>query len=132
MTSSARHSACSGLCIRTLLLVSPAIWFHPLSVRLPLSARLPLLPGAYGLIDALEAEAGPAAAACFCHFDLLPDNLVRDGSRVWLIDCEYAAAGQPLMDLAIMSMGCALSGEEETALLRRMRELAARRAAAAV
>lgn len=80
-------------------------------------ARLPLLPGAYGLIDALEAEAGPAAAACFCHFDLLPDNLVRDGSRVWLIDCEYAAAGQPLMDLAILAMGSDLSGEEEATLL---------------
>ena len=34
-----------------------------------------------------------------------------------VVDFEYAGVGQPLMDLAIMSMGCALSGEEETALL---------------
>ena len=52
---------------------------------------------------------------------MLPDNLIRTppgpARSVHVVDFEYAGVGQPLMDLAIMSMGCALSGEEETALL---------------
>lgn len=81
-------------------------------------SRLPLVNDARALIASLEEAAGPTAAAvAFCHFDPLPDNFVRDGERVWLIDYEYAAAGQPWMDLAILSMGCELTAEAEEKLL---------------
>ena len=32
---------------------------------------------------------------------------------VWLVDFEYAQGGQPLMDLAILAMGCTLAPDEE-------------------
>ena len=38
-------------------------------------------------------------------FSRHPLQFVRDGERVWIIDYEYAAAGQPLLDLAVLSMG---------------------------
>ena len=84
-------------------------------------SRLPMVARARELLEELEAAAGPPSAPpAYCHNDLLPDNLVvgRDGDDgVWVIDFEYAAAGQPLMDLAIMAMGCELSAAEEGALL---------------
>ena len=65
--------------------------------------RLPMIARARELLEELEAAAGPPSTPpAFCHYDLLPDNLVvgRGGDEgVWVIDFEYAAAGQPLMDL---------------------------------
>ena len=54
----------------------------------------------------------------FCHFDLLPDNFVvapKDNGTyaVTIVDFEYANAGSPLMDLAVLSMGCGLTAEQE-------------------
>lgn len=73
-------------------------------------SRLPLLDGVDELVARLEAAAGPLperAGPCFCHFDLLPDNLVLDQrGGVWVIDYEYAHGGEPMMDLAIFAMGC--------------------------
>lgn len=83
--------------------------------------RLPMIARARELLEELEAAAGPPSTPpAFCHYDLLPDNLVvgRGGDEgVWVIDFEYAAAGQPLMDLAVMAMGCDLSAAEEGNLL---------------
>ena len=85
-------------------------------------ARLPLLAEAEALIPTLEAAAGPLAEPALCHFDLLPDNfvVVQDAAaapRVIIVDYEYTGIGQPLMDLAIFSMGCSLTEEEDKALL---------------
>ncbi len=82
-------------------------------------SRLPLLQDAHSLIASLEAVAGEPSDDCFCHYDLLPDNLIRKpgGGGVSVIDFEYAGCGQRLMDLAIMSMGCALGPQEEANLL---------------
>ena len=87
-------------------------------------ARLPLLDDCDELIQSAEAfvEAGwPAAAPRFCHFDLLPDNFVvdvgGDDVSVSIVDFEYANAGQPLMDLAVLSMGSSLSPAEERTLV---------------
>lgn len=88
------------------------------------------LPGLLGDADALVAEvealAGPLAegSARFCHFDLLPDNFVVDTAAagapaVTVVDFEYCNAGQPLMDLAIMAMGCELDAAQEATLLAR-------------
>ena len=81
--------------------------------------RLPLLAEARSLVATLEAVAGEPSDDCFCHYDLLPDNLIRQpsGGGVCVIDFEYAGIGQRLMDLAIMSMGCSLGPEEEKNLL---------------
>mmetsp|Transcript_52374 Transcript_52374/g.125084 ORF Transcript_52374/g.125084 Transcript_52374/m.125084 type:complete len:327 (+) Transcript_52374:77-1057(+) len=80
--------------------------------------RIPLLTGLRDTIAKLEAAAGPTGEEVFCHFDLLPDNLVmcQEGG-VKLVDFEYSAPGQALMDLAVLAMGCSLSSEEEQNLL---------------
>jgi len=81
-------------------------------------SRLPLVAEGRELLAAVEEAAGPVTGApTFCHFDLLPDNFVRDGERLWLIDYEYAATGQPLVDLAILSMGCELTPSADARLL---------------
>ena len=46
------------------------------------------------------------------------------GAEVCLVDFEYAAAGQPLMDLAVLCMGCGLEGAEERNLLAAYLEVA--------
>lgn len=79
-------------------------------------SRLPVLQIAEELLPRLEAAAGkPAPRHHFCHFDLLADNFVHDSASgaVWLVDFEYAQGGQPLMDLAILAMGCTLAPDEE-------------------
>lgn len=88
-------------------------------------SRLPLVADAPPLIAELSAAAGELdanAPPSFCHFDLLPDNFVvtgdlADSPAIAVIDFEYSAAGQPLMDLAILSMGCGLDGPQEANLL---------------
>ena len=37
---------------------------------------------------------------CFGHNDLLSGNFIDDGSRLWLIDWDYAGFNSPLFDLA--------------------------------
>merc|ERR1712187_420381 len=61
---------------------------------------------------------GTACSPKFCHFDLLADNFVMRGTgEILLVDFEYAAPGQPLMDLAVLAMGCSLEPVEERNLL---------------
>ena len=49
--------------------------------------------------DALERVQAPLPAV-FGHHDLLPGNFIDDGSRLWLIDWEYAGFGTAMFDLA--------------------------------
>lgn len=39
-------------------------------------------------------------AVSVCHNDLVADNILDDGERLWLIDFEYAARAHPVLDLA--------------------------------
>jgi len=84
-------------------------------------SRLPLLDGLRGFVAELEAAAGPlgeGARPSFCHFDLLADNFVLQPSgEILLLDFEYAAPGRPLMDLAVLAMGCSLAAQEARDLL---------------
>lgn len=48
-----------------------------------------------------------------CHNDLLAANLMDDGTRIWLVDWEYAGMGHPFFDLASVSGNCGLAGAEE-------------------
>lgn len=80
-------------------------------------SRLPLLSGLRELIEQLNLAAGPMGPNKFCHFDLLADNLVLKKDTILLVDFEYSAPGQPLMDLAVLAMGCSLTAAEERALL---------------
>jgi len=81
-------------------------------------SRLPILHGLRDFIAKLESVAGPMGPPKFCHFDLLADNLVlKENGGILLVDFEYTAPGQPLMDLAVLAMGCSLDATAEKNLL---------------
>ena len=64
-----------------------------------------------------EIPAVPAAAAI--HADLVPENLIDDGTRLWLVDWEYAGRGDPATDLAILAMNADFDSDEIAELVRR-------------
>jgi thiamine kinase-like enzyme len=53
----------------------------------------------------------------FGHNDLLPSNFLDDGSRLWVIDWEYAGFNTPLFDLGGLSSNNNFSLKEEINLL---------------
>ncbi|HLZ04619.1 MAG TPA: phosphotransferase [Bradyrhizobium sp.] len=53
-----------------------------------------------------------------CHNDPVPNNVLFDGRRLWLIDWESAYRNDPLIDVSILSEHLARSPEMEEALLR--------------
>ena len=57
------------------------------------------LPAWLELAGELEAAQVPLPIV-FGHHDLLPANFIDDGSRLWLIDFEYAGFSTPMFDLA--------------------------------
>ncbi|WP_226666079.1 choline kinase family protein [Microbulbifer aggregans] len=53
-----------------------------------------------------------------CHNDLLTENLIcGDDGRLYAIDWEYAATGDPFYDLAVISDGHALTQDQQRQLL---------------
>jgi len=53
-----------------------------------------------------------------CHNDLLQSNLIAaDDGKLYAIDWEYAASGDPFYDLAVISEGNAFGEEKSQALL---------------
>ncbi len=43
------------------------------------------------------------------HADIIPENIVDDGKKLWLIDWEYAGIGHPAIDLAFIAMNFELT-----------------------
>ncbi len=81
----------------------------------PLPADLPVLTSHLAKIaDALE----PAPRLTPCHNDLWGANLVDDGERVWIVDWEYAGAGDPYFDLATFAIYHAPDDAADAALLQ--------------
>jgi len=66
--------------------------------------------------ELLEKKSSPYEIV-FGHNDLLPANFLDDGSRLWVIDWEYAGYNTPLFDLGGLSSNNDFSFEEETCLL---------------
>jgi thiamine kinase-like enzyme len=53
----------------------------------------------------------------FGHHDLLPANLIDDGTRLWLIDYEYAGLGTAMFDLANLSSNSDFDARQSNLLL---------------
>ena len=53
-----------------------------------------------------------------CHNDFLPGNLIDDGTRVRVVDWEYAGMGDPFFDLGNFSVNNELSPDEDETFLR--------------
>lgn len=60
------------------------------------------LPALMDCADRLEAAIGNVDLV-YGHNDLLPANFIDDGSRLWLIDWDYAGFNSPLFDLGGLS-----------------------------
>jgi thiamine kinase-like enzyme len=69
-----------------------------------------------------EARAFEAAQVplpiVFGHHDLLPANFLDDGTKIWLIDFEYAGFGTAMFDLAGVSSNGLMNPDEKAQLLR--------------
>jgi thiamine kinase-like enzyme len=74
------------------------------------------LPGYLALATELE-KAQAALPIVFGHNDLLPANFLDDGSRLWLIDFEYAGFSTAMFDLAGAASNAGMSASESEALL---------------
>lgn len=79
----------------------------------PMAAALPRLAG---IARRLEEAVGPVTMV-FAHNDLLAGNLLDDGTRLWLIDWDYAGFDSPLFDLANLSSNNGFTAEDDAWLL---------------
>ena len=52
-----------------------------------------------------------------CHNDLLNANFIDDGSRLWIVDWEYAGMGDPFFDLGNFAVNHELDADGERLLL---------------
>jgi len=68
------------------------------------------------LADRLELAQVPLPIV-FGHNDLLPGNIMDDGTRLWLIDWEYAGFGTAMFDLANLSSNGEFTAADDAALL---------------
>jgi thiamine kinase-like enzyme len=76
------------------------------------------LPALLDCAVLLEREVGTIELV-YGHNDLLAGNLIDDGSRLWLIDWDYAGFNSPLFDLGGLTSNNELSAEQEEWVLER-------------
>jgi len=82
------------------------------------SRHVERLPALLKTASALERAAGPFDIV-FGHNDLLPANILDDGTRLWLIDWEYAGFNSPLFDLGGLASNNELEQAQERWMLER-------------
>lgn len=80
------------------------------------SQYLSLLPELLEEAQVLEEASNPAQIV-FGHNDLLAANILDDGSRLWLIDWDYAGFNSPLFDLGGLASNNGLSEKQEVWML---------------
>ena len=80
------------------------------------SRFVPELPRLAAVNAGLEAAQVPMPVV-FGHHDLLPGNFLDDGTRLWLIDFEYAGFGTAMFDLAGAAGNAGMSADEVARLL---------------
>ena len=74
------------------------------------------MPRYLQVAETLEAALGPVDLV-FGHNDLLPENFLDDGSRLWLVDWDYAGFNSPLFDLGGLASNNELDATRETQML---------------
>lgn len=80
------------------------------------SRMLEQLPAIAGQAEALERLVGPIDLV-FGHNDLLPGNFLDDGTRLWLVDWDYAGFNTPLFDLGGLSSNNGFDDADDRAML---------------
>ncbi|WP_295557628.1 phosphotransferase [uncultured Hyphomicrobium sp.] len=69
-----------------------------------------LLPDLLARAQALEVAVGPIDVV-FGHNDLLAANILDDGTKLWLLDWEYAGFNSPLFDLGGLASNSEMPAE---------------------
>ena len=80
------------------------------------SPYVALAPELRTIVNKLETDAGPFDMV-FGHNDLIAENILDDGERLWLIDWDYAGYNSPLFDLGGLASNNELSPDQEIWLL---------------
>jgi len=80
------------------------------------SRHQPQIPGLLDEAATLEAAVGRIDLV-FGHNDLLPANFLHDGTRMWLIDWDYAGWNSSLFDLGGLAANAGLDAVQEEWLL---------------
>jgi thiamine kinase-like enzyme len=89
--------------------------------RLALARGVPFpetVPRAFALMERIEEAVATGRRIVPCHNDLLAANFLDDGARIWILDWEYAAMGDPFFDLG----NFAVNQELDSAGARRLLE----------
>jgi thiamine kinase-like enzyme len=60
----------------------------------------------------IETALQPHARDCPCHNDLLPANLLFDGSKIFIVDWEYAGNGNLFFDLGNLAVNLELNATQ--------------------
>jgi thiamine kinase-like enzyme len=81
------------------------------------SRHISALPGLLAEAEVLERAVGRIEMV-FGHNDLLPGNFLHDGTRMWLIDWDYAGWGSPLFDLGGLAANNGLDPAQEAWVLQ--------------
>ena len=84
---------------------------HPTQLPHGLTDMLAL---AEDLRQALARQRIPSVA---CHCDLLPDNFLDTGTRMYLVDWEFSGMNDPMWDLGDAIVECGFSPKEERELI---------------
>lgn len=82
-------------------------------VRIPAGYELAAAVGRRIELACLAAPLEPRP----CHNDLLNANFIDDGTRIRIVDWEYAGMGDPFFDLGNFSVNHDLSPDDDAALL---------------
>jgi thiamine kinase-like enzyme len=85
------------------------------------SVHVPKLGALLEHSEQLERAIGPVELV-FGHNDLLAANFIDDGSRLWLIDWDYAGFNSPLFDLGGLAANNGFDGATERWMLERYYE----------
>jgi thiamine kinase-like enzyme len=80
------------------------------------SQYISLMPELLEVAQVLEQASNPTQIV-FGHNDLLAANILDDGSRLWLIDWDYAGFNSPLFDLGGLASNNGLSEKQEVWML---------------
>ena len=69
------------------------------------------------LMDQIEQALISVQRVVPCHNDLLPDNMLHAGDRIWILDWEYAAMGDLFFDLGNFAVNHELTDDQKTQML---------------
>lgn len=88
-----------------------------LEATLPEALTQTLLPA----VNQIHEVLGDPDSVAPCHLDLHRGNFMVEGEKLWIVDWEYAAMGDPLFDLAVLSSTEGYSDNQMKRLLKAYR-----------